>query len=136
MCCGHNKTYTLSLFTHSKLRHLLEHCSKKRKGQELFCPSNLPSLHPLLRTELIIVDLRALELVGIIDVHRLPLGEEIDRGDSRFAVAVAGLLGAPEGQVSLRANRRRVYVDNSRVEIARGLESAVHVSRVNGSRKS
>jgi hypothetical protein len=21
-CCGHNKTYTLSLFTHSKLRHL------------------------------------------------------------------------------------------------------------------
>ena len=83
--------------------------------------TNLPAIC-CLRTELIVIDLRALELVGIIDVHRLPLGEEIDRGDGRFAVAVAGLLRAAEGQVGLCANRRRVYVDNSGVQIASGLE--------------
>ena len=44
-----------------------------------------------------VVDLGALELVGVIDVKRLPLGVEIDGRDSRFAVAVAGFLCAAEG---------------------------------------
>ena len=82
---------------------------------------------------LVVVDLSALQLVGIIDVHGLPLSEEIDRSDSCFAVPVTGLFGAAEGQVSLRTNGRRIYVDNSCVEVASGLESAVHVARVDGS---
>src|SRR5437667_7811192 len=80
--------------------------------------------------ELIIIDLGALELVGIIDVHRLPLGEEIDGSNGRFAVAVAGLLRAAEGQVCFRADRRGVYVNNPGIQIAGGLEGAIHVSRV------
>src|SRR5437016_3239074 len=85
---------------------------------------------------LVVVDLGALELVGIIDVHRLPLSEKIDRSDGCFAVTVTGLLGAAERQVSLRPNRRRVHVDNSCVQIAGGLEGAVHVARVDGSGQS
>src|SRR5438034_5724641 len=38
-----------------------------------------------------VVDLGALELVGIIDVDGLPFGEEINGGDGGFAVAIAGL---------------------------------------------
>src|SRR5437660_11746248 len=107
------------------------------------CIKNRPGLAPpceplpghLLRFagNLIVVDLSALELVRIIDVHGLPLGEEIDRCDGCFAVAVAGLLRATEGQMRLCANRRSVYVDSSGVQIARGLERAVHVARVDGS---
>src|SRR6266700_4616465 len=90
-------------------------------------PESLASPIPCLRTELIVVDLGALEPVGIVDIHGLPLGEKIDRGDGGFAVAVAGLLRTAEGQVGLRANGRRVHVDNSGVEIASGLEGAGHV---------
>src|SRR5271157_6387068 len=44
----------------------------------------------------------------MVDVDGLPHGEEIDGGDSSFAVAVAGLLGAAEGQLRFRANCRCV----------------------------
>ena len=47
-------------------------------------------------------------------------------------MAVAGLLGTAEGQVGLRANGRRVHVDTSGVQIASGLEGAVHVARIDG----
>jgi hypothetical protein len=56
----------------------------------------------LCRKYLVIVDLRALQAVGIIHVNRLPLGEKIDRGDRRFAVPVAGLFRSAEWQVRLR----------------------------------
>jgi hypothetical protein len=45
---------------------------------------------------LVVIDLGALQFVGIVDVHRLPFGEKIDGGNGGFAMAVAGLLGAPE----------------------------------------
>src|SRR6266571_1029470 len=83
-----------------------------------------------------VVDLGALELVGIIDVDGLPFGEEINGGDGGFAVAIAGLLRADKGQMRLRPNRGGVDVDDSGVQIACGLESAVHVSRVNRSGKA
>src|SRR2546425_536763 len=97
---------------------------------------NLAASIPCLRAELIVVDLGALELVGIIDVHGLPLSEKIDRGDGCFAVSVAGLLRAAEGQMRLCANGWRVYVNNSGVEIASGLEGLVHVSCVDRSRQA
>src|ERR1700730_747166 len=40
---------------------------------------------------LAVIDLCALELVRIIHVHGFPLGEEINRGDGGFPVAVARL---------------------------------------------
>src|SRR4051812_26392952 len=47
------------------------------------------------------VDLGTLQTVGIVYVNRLPFGIEIDGGLSALAVAVAGGLGAAEGQVHL-----------------------------------
>src|SRR6266566_2111569 len=65
-----------------------------------------------------VVDLGALELVGIIDVDGLPFGEEINGGDGGFAVAIAGLLSAAKGQMRFRPNRGGVDVDDSGVHIA------------------
>src|SRR5215472_13927400 len=83
-----------------------------------------------------VVDLGALQLVGIIDVDGLPFGEEINGGDSGFAVAIAGLLCAAKRQMGFCANRRRVDVDDPGVQVANGLEGAVHVSCVNRSGKA
>src|SRR2546429_6292964 len=54
-----------------------------------------------------VVDLGALELVGIIDVDGLPFGEEINGGDGGFAVAIAGLLSAAKGQMRFRPKDRK-----------------------------
>jgi hypothetical protein len=43
------------------------------------------------------IDLGFLELVGIVDVDRLPLGVEVDCANAAFAVAVAGSFRAAEG---------------------------------------
>src|ERR1039457_3264358 len=61
------------------------------------------------------IDLRPLQLVGIVHVHRLPLGVEIDGADSAFAVTVACGLHAAEGQVHLGANRRGVDIGDARI---------------------
>src|SRR5712672_1433787 len=88
--------------------------------------SKLVSFDPAARLHshrpLIVVDLGALEFVGIVDVDCFPFGEKIDGGNGGFAVAVAGLLGTAKGQVRLGADGRGIDVDNSRVEVARGLE--------------
>src|SRR5438046_10372109 len=83
-----------------------------------------------------VVDLGALELVGIIDVDGLPFGEEINGGDGGFAVAIASLIGAAKGPMRFRPNRGGVDVDDSGVQIACGLERAVNVSRVTRSEKA
>src|SRR5271155_1528518 len=90
----------------------------------------------LIRRVLIVVDLRSLQLVGIVDVNSLPFGEEIDGGDRRFAVAVPGLLGAAKRQMRFGAYCWRVDVDDSRVEIARSHKGLVYVARVNRGRQS
>jgi hypothetical protein len=43
-----------------------------------------------------------LQLVGVIGIHRLPRGEEVD-GSIVLAVPVAGVFDAAEGQMNLRA---------------------------------
>src|SRR5215471_21356147 len=90
-------------------------------------PFNLPDAY------LSVVDLRALELVGIVDVNRLPLGKEIDGGDGGFAMPVAGLLGPAKRQMRFGTDRRCVNVDDSGVKIAGSLEGSVYVARVNRS---
>src|SRR5258708_38301374 len=106
------------------------------EGQELSCPSTPPWSTSSIISELIVIYLRALEVVGIVDIDGLPFGEEIDGSNGGFAMAVAGLLCAAERQVCFSADCRSVYIDNSGIEIARGLEGAIHVSRVDGSGES
>src|SRR5882762_1915947 len=106
------------------------------EGQDLSCPSNPPWSTGSIISELIVIYLCALELVGIVDVDGLPLGEKVDGGNGGFAMAVAGLLRAAEGQVCFSADCRSVYIDNSSIEIARRLEGAIHVARVDGGGKS
>src|SRR6266849_955312 len=106
------------------------------EGQDLSCPSNPPWPIGSITSELIVVDLGALELVGIVDVDGLPLGEKVDGSNGGFAVAVAGLLCAAEGQVCFRPDCRSVYIDNSGIEIAGSLDSAILVACVDGRGKS
>src|SRR5437660_12048014 len=72
------------------------------------------------------VDLGALELVGIIDVDGLPVGEGFNGGDGGFAVAITGLLSAAKGQMRFRRKRGGGAVDGSGVESACGRTSAAH----------
>src|SRR5713226_4764438 len=78
-----------------------------------------------------VVDLRALQLVGVIDVDGLPLGVEVDGRDGRFAMTVAGLLGATKRKMRFRADGGRIDVHNTGEEVAHGCEGAIHISRVN-----
>ncbi len=65
------------------------------------------------------VDLGALQAAAVVDVDRLPLGELVEHVAAGLAVAVAGVLGAAEGQLDLGADGRRVDVDDARTR-ARG----------------
>src|SRR5512146_1176868 len=61
---------------------------------------------------LVRVDLRALETTREIHVDRLPLREHLDARDPGLPMAVAGVLDAAKRQVDLRADRRRVHVED------------------------
>ena len=60
------------------------------------------------------VHLGALQAVGIVHVQRLPLRIKIQRRRAGLAMAVAGLLGAAKRQMDLRADGRRVDVNDAR----------------------
>ena len=74
-----------------------------------------------------VVDLRALQRPGVVDVDRLPLREDVERGLPRLAVAVARLLRAAERQVHLGADRAGVDVRDAGLEVAHRAERAVDV---------
>src|SRR5208337_3232862 len=82
------------------------------------------------------IDLRLLQLVGVIHVHGFPLGVEVDRADAALAVSVAGGLGAAEGQVYFGADGRSVDVSDPGLKVADGGECLVHVLRVQRRRQS
>src|SRR3954453_10911781 len=75
------------------------------------------------------VDLGLLEPARVVHVDRLPLGEDVERGLPRLAVAVARLLGAAEGQVHLGARRAGVDVRDAGLEVAHRPEGLVDVAR-------
>ena len=80
--------------------------------------------------DLNLIDLRFLQLAGVVDVERLPLGEDVEDLRAGFAVAVAGVLCADEWLMHLGTNRRRVDVEDSGLEIAHRGERAVDVLSV------
>ena len=73
-----------------------------------------------------VVDLGALEGVAVVDVDGFPCGVEVE-GTEAFAVAVAGLFDAAEGQVDFCTNCGGVDVGDSGFEVAHGDEGAVDV---------
>src|ERR1700679_2547917 len=86
-------------------------------------------------TLLRVVDLGALEGVAGVDVDGLPGGVEVERAEA-FAVSVAGLLDAAEGQVDFRADGGGVDVGDAGFEVADGGEGAVDVLGVERGREA
>src|SRR5215208_907972 len=82
------------------------------------------------------VDLRLLQLPRVVDVDRLPLGEDVERGLARFAMAVPGVLRAAERQVHLGADRARIDVRDPCFEVAHRAEGGVHVAREDRGREA
>src|SRR5437588_8875205 len=87
-------------------------------------------------TSLRTVDLRALQLVGIINVERLPFAVEINNRAAAFAMAVAGGFGAAKGQMHLCADGGRIYISDAGIKIAHGAERLVDVASVDGGRQA
>src|ERR1700675_1324132 len=83
-------------------------------------------LYSLLRA----VDLRFLQRVGIIHVHRLPFCVKVNRADAALAMAVARCLRATEWEVNFSADCRSVNVGDASLEVADGRKRFVHVLRV------
>src|SRR5262249_36773514 len=81
------------------------------------------------------VDLRALQLPGVVDVDDLGLRVEVVDGPPTLAVAVSRLLHTPERQVRLGTNRRRVHVSNPIVEPGHGPERRGDARGVEGARQ-
>src|SRR6478609_2425990 len=75
------------------------------------------------------VDLGLLELARVVDVDRLPLGEEVERGLARLAVPVTRVLDAAEREVHLGPDRARVDVRDPGLQVAHRAEGPVHVLR-------
>src|ERR1044072_8907319 len=80
-------------------------------------------------TSLRVVDLSLLQLARVVDVDRLPLAEDVERGLARLAVAVARVLRAAEREVHLGADRARVDVRDPRDQVAHRAERLVDVAR-------
>src|SRR3954470_15303236 len=82
------------------------------------------------------VDLRPLEMAGVVHVDRFRLGVEVVNLPSAFAVSIAGLFDTPEGKMGFRADRRRVDVRDARIEIGHCPKGRVDVARVQRARES
>src|SRR4029078_5682465 len=82
------------------------------------CPTHPACLTCLTLSDLLRVDLGALQAAAEIHIHRLPLGEDVARCGPSLAVPVARRLRAAEREMPLRTDRRRVDVEDPGVHIA------------------
>ena len=87
------------------------------------------SISETIHGSLSVIDLGALEVVAVVDVDGLPCGVEVN-GAVAFAMAVAGLFDAAEGQVNFCADGGGVHVGDAGFEVADGGEGAVDVACV------
>src|SRR5438552_6744140 len=77
------------------------------------------------------VDLGLLQPAGVVDVDRLPFREDLESRLGRpFTMSIARAARAPERQVRLGADGRRVDVGDAGLEVARRLKRAVDVLRI------
>src|SRR3990172_9115100 len=79
-------------------------------------------------TALLVVDLGSLQAARVVDVDRLPLGEHVERGLARLAVAVSGVLRTAEREVHLGAGRAGVDVGDPRLEVAHRAKRPIDVA--------
>src|SRR5262249_37238378 len=78
------------------------------------------------------IDLRLLQLVRVVYVHRLPFGIEVDCTEPALAMTVARGLHPTKRQVNLSANGRRVNVGDPGIKVAHSGEGSVHILCVDG----
>src|ERR1035437_8240434 len=76
------------------------------------------------------INLRTLQRVAVVHVDGFPLRIEIESGCGGFAMAVSGLFGSSEGQVSLRSDGWGIHVENAGFHLAHCREGIVHVAGV------
>src|SRR5438552_13107017 len=81
------------------------------------------------------IDLRALKLARVIDVDRLPLGVDVERGAAGLTMTVAGRLHTAERELDLRTDGARVDVDDPGLGVAHEAERVIHVPRVDRARE-
>src|SRR3954452_16664808 len=74
------------------------------------------------------VDLGPLKPAGVVDVDRLPLGEDVEGGLARLAMAVPGVLRAAEREIPLVARRPGVDVGDPGLQVAPRRKCAVDVA--------
>src|ERR1051326_9101442 len=88
------------------------------------------------RPRLYIVDLGALELAAIVEVQRLPLRKDVERGPSPLAVSVSRPLDAAKRHVSFRPDRGSIDIGDSGAKVADRAVGVVDVLRVDGRREA
>src|SRR6516225_8527296 len=85
---------------------------------------------------LVVVDLGALQFVGVVNVDGFPFREKVEGRDRRFTVAIAGLLGATKREMRFCADGGGIDIDDAGVEITEGGEGGVDIAGVDGSREA
>src|SRR5581483_9753317 len=102
--------------------------SRRRKARQGIRPQARapPSIEGCLLGD---VDLCALQLARVVDVDRLPLGEDVKRRLAGLAVAVSGVLRPAEREMHLGADGAGVHVRDAGLEIAHRAERRVDVAR-------
>src|SRR3954453_13396988 len=81
------------------------------------------------------VDLGPLKPAGVVDVDRLPLGEDVEGGLARLAMAVPGVLRPAEREMDFGAGRAGVHIRDPCLEVAHRPKRLVHVAREDGGRE-
>src|SRR5919107_743600 len=82
------------------------------------------------RLDIIRIDLRPLELAGVIDVANLRLGIELVRLPPALPVPVPGGLDAAEREVRLCADGGSVHVSDAVVQLLHGLKGEINAPGV------
>src|SRR5215468_4862744 len=79
-----------------------------------------------------VVDLRLLQLSGVIDVNRFPFAKYVVHGGAGLTVAIASIFHAAERKMDFSANGGAIDISDSSFDIPHGVESALDIARVNG----
>src|SRR5689334_10270428 len=68
--------------------------------------------------------------IRIVDIEGLPFGTVVHGCPARFAMPVAGVFDAAEGQLDLRAAGRKVDIDDACLQLLHGAERPVDIAGV------